>query len=122
MPRAKLPPELARITGAASDNPARYADQHPNDSPKLGSSPGYFSEDEHVMWAQFKHEVPWLKECHRALMELACPLRVSVRRGLANANQQRLLLTILREVGATPATEGKVDHGHKQDPYDEFDD
>lgn len=122
MPRHKLPPALAHASGAALDNPKRYAGQHENDSPVLGNPPSFLTDAEKALWEQFKHEVPWLKECHRALMEVAVPLRTLCRSGLATASHQRLLVSVLREIGATPSTEGKVDHGHKVDPYDEFDD
>ena len=121
--RPRLPIELARASGAILKNPAHFAGQHPNKSPELGDPPSWMDLESRQAWEQFKIEVAWLKECHRALMEMMAPLRIMIQSGLAKSTDRTLYLSMLREIGATPGSEGKVQHGHKVDPFedDEFD-
>ena len=121
--RPRLPIELAHASGAILKNPAHVAGQHPNESAPLGDPHNWMDLESRQAWAQFKSEVAWLKECHRALMEMMAPMRIMVKSGLAKSGDRTLYLSMLREIGATPGSEGKVPHGHKVDPFedDEFD-
>lgn len=122
MPRSPSPLAYIKMSGAAVKNPGVYrgleeANSPPLGDPTEGTGPGAAAE-----WRRFQEEVPWLKECHRAVMEIASSVRADVRGGRAKASDMRLLLSILSAIGATPATESRVRSSSDPDEEDdEFD-
>lgn len=120
MGRHAMPLAYIKASGAAVKNPQDYRGQIEADSPPLGEPCDDLPPSQVAEWWRFQNELPWLKECHRALVEIACQVRADARRGLAKAADLRLLLSILSALGATPATEGRVIKGKEPEEDDEF--
>lgn len=150
--RPQKPLASAIASGAILLNPKRYTEReknHPGQALPLGpisapllASAGNFRSHVAAAWMDFSREIPWLKESDRALVEMASLLRASIyldgldvikvpeskhpalARGMwtINLNSMGMLLRILTQLGATPATIAKVQHGlgKTEDEDDEF--
>lgn len=121
MSPAPKPLEYLRMSGALEKNRNAYPNRSETDSPPLGDPSSYLSDDEAVVWREFQEEVPWLKECHRSLIEIACNIRSNIRRGLASAGDKRLMLSLLNAIGATPSMSGRIQRDKPTEEEDEFD-
>lgn len=121
MPPAPKPLEYLKISGAIEKNRNAYNNRSETDSPPLGDPSPHLSDDEAAVWREFQEEVPWLKECHRALIEIASSIRSGIRKGLTTAGDKRLLLSILNAIGATPAMSGRIQKNKPDEEEDEFD-
>ena len=122
MPPAPKPLEYLKMSGAIEKNRNAYSNRSETDSPPLGDPSPCLSDEEAAVWREFQEEVPWLKECHRALIEIAANVRANTRKGLASASDKRLLLSLLNSIGATPSMSGRLQNrasGEEED--DEFD-
>jgi phage terminase small subunit len=121
MPRPRVPVATAKVTGAAEKNPQRHRGRRqPAGIAAIGVPPSWFDQYQKRAWAGFKRELPWLKESHRALLELASMLRgqILLSRGPINLQAMQELRRILGQLGATPADESKVQwgDGDEEDP------
>lgn len=67
---------------------------------------------------RFRRELPWLKESHRMLVEMAATLRARVQIAPALKDMQELR-RMLGQLGATPADESKVAHAEEEEDPDE---
>lgn len=115
--------EYIKMSGADIKNPQDYRNRSETDSPDLGDPSPHLSADEQLVWREFQEEVPWLKECHRALVEIACKMRVTARMGLAKPADLRLMLSVLNAIGATPTMSGRIQKSAPEvEDEDEFDD
>ncbi len=121
MPPAPKPIEYLQMSGALVKNRNGYGNRSETDSPELGDPSPHLSTEEAAVWREFQEEVPWLKECHRALIEIASTIRSDIRRGLSTAGDKRLLLSILNAIGATPAMSGRIQKSKPDEEEDEFD-
>lgn len=121
MPPAPKPIEYLQMSGALVKNRNGYGNRSETDSPPLGDPSEHLSDAEAVVWREFQEEVPWLKECHRALIEIASTIRSDIRRGLSTAGDKRLMLSILNAIGATPSMSGRIQKEKPVDDEDEFD-
>jgi len=107
--RPKQPRAKAEITGAAVKNPSRHRSTPSVIGDMLGEPSDFLDEFSKAAWVQFKREVPWLKESHRALMEIACHFRGQMFQGLPlRATDINSFQSILSKIGATPSDEGKI--------------
>ena len=107
--RKKTPRAKAEITGAAVKNPGRHRATPEVIGEMLGEPSDFLDKFGMAAWVQFKREVPWLKESHRALMEIACHFRGQMFQGLAlRATDLNSYQSILSKIGATPSDEGKI--------------
>jgi hypothetical protein len=123
MPRPRIPVKVAKVTGAAAKNPKRHASRAaPKGVPMLGKASPWLDPWGVRAFEAFRRELPWLKESHRLLVEIAAHLRGRLMNpeeilGLAGMQELRRCLA---QLGATPADESKVtlpDAGD-QDPDD----
>jgi len=121
VPPAPKPIEYLKMSGALEKNRNGYGNRSETDSPPLGDPSPHLSTEEAEAWRQFQEEVPWLKECHRALIEIASNLRAGIRKGLTTAGDKRLMLSILNAIGATPSMSGRIQKDKPVDDEDEFD-
>lgn len=121
MPRPRTPKLKAIVGGRALINPGRYRDRTEPKSPPLGEPPARLSPSAKKAWRAFQRELPWLKQSHRALVELASHVRAKVfddpEPTVAHLNLMRLLLS---QMGATPVDESKINLPAEEDPADEF--
>ena len=75
MSRRKLPSSVARVTGAAEKNPARYRTASKTRVVRdVGDPPEWLTEAEIAAWHEFSEELPWLTESDRTILSLACRL------------------------------------------------
>ena len=114
MARARTPVAAAKTTGAAAKNPQRHRDRKaPAGVAPLGEPSAYLEPHEKQAFKRFQKELPWLKESHRLLVEIAARFRGQLmhpdleKRGLSLQGMQELR-RILGSLGATPADESKV--------------
>ena len=109
MGRPRTPAAKAKITGAADKNPKRYAAALAIDSAELGEPSDFLDDFGAAAWVQFKREIPWLKESHRALMELACNLRGQMfGKTPLKSTDVKTYAALLSKLGATPSDEGRI--------------
>jgi hypothetical protein len=122
--RARLPVAKAKATGAAVKNPGRHSGRKAIKAKDLGGPSAWLSLYGHRAFQAFRRELPWLKEHHRVIVDLASHLRGRLMDpedivGLPAMQELRRCLAVL---AATPADESKVtlpddDEG---DPDDAF--
>jgi len=109
MGRPRTPAGKAKVTGAADKNPKRYAAALALDSAELGEPSEFLDDFGKAAWVQFKREIPWLKESHRALMELACNLRGQMfGKTQLKSTDVKTYAALLSKLGATPSDEGRI--------------
>lgn len=125
MARPRTPAAVVKASAAAVKNPQRHRDRRqPKGIPELGAAPTWFDQYQRRAWANFKKELPWLKESHRALLEIAAMLRGKIleARGPIALQAMQELRRILGALGASPADETKVQWGDggDEDPDEEF--
>jgi hypothetical protein len=127
MARPRTPVAKAKATAADVKNPGRHKGRAaPKGVAPLGAAPIWLGHYGMKAFQAFKRELPWLKESHRVLVELAAGYRgvmmnpdPEVRLGLQSAQELRRCLA---QLGATPADESKVSlpDGGEEDPDDAF--
>lgn len=122
MARARTPVARAAITGAAAKNPQRHKGRKvPANQRPLGKPSRWLTGWGQKAFEAFKAELPWLKESHRMLVELAADLRGHLsdpERGNLSLQARQELRRCLAQLGATPADESKVNFadGDEEDP------
>jgi hypothetical protein len=118
MPRPRTPKAVARITGADTQHPGRYAARTEPKAEALGPPPDKLSPGQLEAWLTLADELPWLTRSDRAALGLAARLADRVDNDpacpLAAFTQLRLCLS---SMGATPVDRSKV-----QSPDDDEDD
>lgn len=121
MARPRTPVAAAKATAAAVKNPQRHRDRKaPTGVSPLGAPSAYLQAHEKQAFARFQKELPWLKESHRLLVEIASRFRGQLmhpdpeKRGLSLQGFQELR-RCLSQLGATPADESKVNIGDGAD-------
>jgi hypothetical protein len=110
MSRPRVPAAKAKVTAAAAKNPQRHRGRKAAGGAALGKPSPWLSRGGRTAFASFKRELPWLKESHRVIVELASHLRGHLIEpphllGLQGMQELRRCLGAL---GATPADESKV--------------
>lgn len=110
------PYELLMARGATYKNKKRYMDRGIVDSPELGDPSEYLSPSEQTQWHKFKDEIPWLKECHRATVEVACKIRAHCQSGIATTAELKFMLQLMSSLGATPTSENRIPPGYFKEP------
>lgn len=111
MPRTRTPVAKAKAAGADVKNPQRHATRAaPKGIAALGKATAYLKPHEKKAFDLFRAELPWLKESHRLIVEIA-----SVYRGRLIDPEDTLplpaaqeLRRCLAQLGATPADESRV--------------
>ena len=116
------PLAVAEATGRTQHDPQRFRDRKEPANKQLGEPSRTLKFNEIEAWAAFKQELPWLTEGDRALVEQACMLRARLWSGSRDLKVMGRLTGILQQLGATPATRGKVHVPADEDgdPADEF--
>ena len=107
MAARKLPATVARITGAATKNPARYRGKAPKVGP-LGDPPERLTEAERGHWLALAADLPWLGSSDRMLLELAATISARLSGGGFTVGLMTELRLCLGAMGATPTTRGKL--------------
>lgn len=110
MPMPRTPLEKAKATGAFKANPKRFKDRtrSPSSAP-LGTPSDWLEGEQRIVWEMFRGELPWLKESHRGLVEIACTVRARLTSGEdVGVQALNLLRQCLGQMGGTPADESKV--------------
>ena len=115
------PYELLVSSGATYKNRKRYMDRGIVDSPALGAPPENLAQDEREEWDRLIDEIPWLKECHRATVEIAAVIRRRVRSGVATVQEMKFMLQLMAALGATPTSENRIPPGYFKTENDEDD-
>lgn len=99
---------MARATGAAAKNPARYLANDPA-GPALGKPSAWLKGNELRAWTAFASEIPWLVESDRALVEIASVIRAKLMSGKTVGIQAlNLLRQAVGQLGASPTDRSKV--------------
>ncbi len=123
MPRPRTPPAKAKAIAADVKNPQRKRSA-PKGIASLGGPPTWLTPWGRKAFEKFRAELPWLKESHRALVEIASILRADLLDPDAIVGLQRIqeLRRCLAQLGATPADESKVTlpDGDDEDPEASF--
>jgi hypothetical protein len=130
--RPRVPQAVAKATAAAAKNPQRFRERRSPKGGELGAPGAWLKQTRGAVEAfrALKRELPWLKESHRVVVEMAAQLRaqlehgqrvnnVTVSLGLQGRQELRRLMSVL---GATPADESRIqvpDDG-EADPDEEF--
>lgn len=123
MSRPRLPRAKAMVSGAAIKDPGRFRDRRaPKGVRTLGEPYAKMTPDERAAWTEFRDELPWLNSSHRALLRIACILRVRMDTPDVGVSQIQTYSAILSKLAATPVDETKVNAADEDDddPDDEF--
>jgi hypothetical protein len=123
MARPRLPADKVAVSAAAVKNPSRFKARRAPKGPKeLGAPSAHLDLYAKRAWERFRAELPWLKESHRSLMEIASYLRGRQLEGTADLKSLQELRRCLGQLGATPADESKVTtpDGEEEDPEDKL--
>jgi hypothetical protein len=110
MPRSRTPVELLQLNGGYRADRHGPRQAAPKSELAVGEPPGHLAPDEAAAWREFVRDaVPGLLtgSDRMALEALARLLAKSRRQGLTNA-ELGCMLGFLRELGATPASRGRV--------------
>jgi hypothetical protein len=130
MARPRTPVAKALVEGAGIKNRKRHAGRKAPRIETLGGPSRHLTVYQHRAFERFRAELPWLKESHRVLVEIASQLRgAMLDPGTAEAPSPGLSLQGLQELrrclsamGATPSDESKVNWsgGEEDDPDDQL--
>src|SRR5215207_2714069 len=110
MSRPRLPTELLQLNGGYRADRHGPRQAAPKSELAIGDPPGHLAPDEAAAWREFVRDaVPGVLtgSDRMALEALARLLAKSRRQGLTNAELGHLR-GFLREIGATPASRGRV--------------
>lgn len=109
MARSRNPVAKSKVTGADKKNPGRHKSRKAATSSLIGAPPAFLDKHEKKAWNLFKKELPWLKENHRAFMEIIAGLRGKIISGEGlSSTQTTTYQVMLSKLGGTPADESKV--------------
>ncbi len=109
MPAHRKPLALAHLTGAVAKNPQRYRARHePIDDRPLGEPFSWLKPEAQAAWRELAPTLPWLRHCHRGIVGITAMLAGKLRRGELGIAGQRLLMSCLGSLGATPASAAKI--------------
>jgi hypothetical protein len=101
--------ELARITGRMKVNPARFERRANPRTGQLGKASVWMSDAQRKAWAMFQHEIPWLCESDRALVEVAATIRARLMAGEAVPTASLNLLRLCcAQMGGSPSDRSRV--------------
>lgn len=124
MPRPRLTPSKATLTGAEAKNPQRFRDRsEPKKSGRpLGAAPSYLPKTSKRAWAVFADELPWLTFEDRGAVEIVSLMRAQIMDKTPDLSASffgnyRMALSSL---GATPVDRTKVYQPKDGDDDDEF--
>jgi hypothetical protein len=123
MARPRLPLEKARLTGAYAKNPARYKGRSASHPEPLGPPPEWLGKEAQAAWKSFDKELPWLRQSHRCLVEIAATLRGRIARGGdVGVHALRLLRQCLNSMGGSPVDQNKIQMAEEPevDPADRY--
>jgi len=124
MPNPRLPAHIARVTGADTRSPGRYAGRADPMVRPLGRPPNRFTATQKQIWDDFGADFPWLGRSDRCLVEIATYLLDQARTLGAEAPIALYAQTrmILGQMGGTPVDRSKViaPEEDEVDPTDEF--
>src|SRR4051794_14650312 len=109
MPRPRTPREKARITGADRNHPSRFARRSASHTVPLGKPSNWMNNGQRTAWNLIRHEVPWLTETDRVLVEIAAYLRARIMAGEeVGVGAMNQLRKCARQMGPTPVDRTKV--------------
>ena len=124
MARPRVPTEKAKVAGVGVKNASRLRGRGgPKGVAALGGPSQHLTLYQRRAFERFRTEIPWLKESHRLLVEIAATLRAKILdpETLPDLKELQELRRILGQLGATPADESKIQHGaEEEDPDDAF--
>lgn len=123
MANPRLPAMKADVSGAAMKNPQRHKGRKaPLGTRPIGDPYARMTDDQQVVWAELKSDLPWLNSSHRTLLRLACILTCRLDDADVGVNQIQTLSAVLSKLGATPVDETKVSVPDEDDgePEDRF--
>lgn len=123
MAKPRLPAAKAEVSGAAIINAGRFKDRMaPKRTRPLGEPYATMTDPQRVAWEEFRDELPWLNNSHRAILRLACMMHVRMEEADVGVNQIQTYSAILSKLAATPVDETKVSSpdGEDEDPEDRF--
>ena len=117
----RLPPTVAKVTGAAIKNRGRHAGRNDPTSPLLGEPSKFLTAAQKRAWRLFKDELPWLVEADRAMVDLAASFRAQFTefKGLSINNTQ-VYSAILSKLAATPVDRSRAPSFSSDGQRDEF--
>lgn len=121
MPRT--PKAKAVVSGQAGKNPQRFKQRKEPKARPLGDPPSWMKKNQVAVWHQFAHELPWLNESHRSLLEIAVTVRARIIAGHdVGVQAMNLLRQCLGQMGATPsdATKVSVPDDGDEDPDEKY--
>ena len=116
----RLPGAVAKATGAAIKNPARYRARREPQSEPLGNPSPFLNEAGRDAWAGFKRELSWLTESDRAMVEIVSVIRGRIISGEAGATMLSTYQACLTKLGATPIDRSRVAVAPDEPEPDEF--
>lgn len=120
MANNRLPPDKAKVSGAAMKNPGRYAGNgEAREANPIGAPYPTMTAAEIAVWNECSGSMPWLHAGHRVLLRLVCKLAARMDEGELGVQATSVLSGLLSKLGATPVDESRVFHANPDDDPDE---
>jgi hypothetical protein len=123
MANPRLPAQKAEVSGATLKNAGRHAGRKAPRTRPIGEPFARMTNDQRQAWDQFRDELPWLNNSHRALLEIACNVRARLASGdEVGINVLQTYSAILSKLAATPVDETRIsaNSAEDEDPADRF--
>ena len=119
MSRPRLPALRVVVDGADIKNPKRFKRRRaPKAQRPLGKPSRHLDLFAYRAFERFRRELPWLKESHRALVDLAATLRGRLLDPTVPIDLKVMqeLRRCLGQLGATPADETRLNLTPEDEP------
>lgn len=122
MPKPRLTPEQAHVTGADKRSPGRFANRTTPTAAPLGEPPERLSEPVRNAWLDLAADLPWLARSDRKMLELSAQLHVMSQEPGAPVSVFAQMRLCLSSQAATPVDRSKVAvaDDDESDPLNEF--
>lgn len=108
MPKPRLTPEQAHVTGADKRSPGRFRDRATPTTQPLGQPPQGLSEPVRSAWLDLAADLPWLARSDRKMLELTARLSVMAQEPGAPVSVFAQMRLCLSSLAATPVDRSKV--------------
>ena len=110
MPRPRKPTEVLTLTGAFRKDPQRKRPVGAKSAKSLGQPPGYFRDDECLVWAEIETYAAAgvLTSADRFVVELLSRLVARFRANWLNGAEMSQLTWCCSHLGMTPSDRSKV--------------
>ena len=115
MPRKRIPLKKAEIEGKIAKTSTRFKGRKTPKSLPLGDPFPNMTDAEKEAWFLFTKECPWLRSCHRAVLQLGCILRARFNNGEFSVSLINSYSAVLSKLGASPSDDTRINYAEDEE-------